>query len=150
MLNSSSDFGNLACNNGYCFGSVGTGGGGNGGREIGAYEVVVTVVVVTLNEMGYSSTTILLSDIFKLTLQFERRGPKEEMGLDGPTWLSSSFFEPATRNSGVVIFIFYSSTGYKIFVKCAFVTTLCSFSLSTLSQRWEACPPRPSLLLKRD
>jgi hypothetical protein len=52
MLNSSSDFGNLAFNSGYCFGSVGTGGGGKGGREIGAYEVVVTVVVVTLNGIG--------------------------------------------------------------------------------------------------
>jgi hypothetical protein len=36
MLNSSSDFGNLAFRSGYCFGSVGTGGAGSGGSWIGA------------------------------------------------------------------------------------------------------------------
>lgn len=46
--NSRTDFGNAARSSGYCLGSFGDSGGGSGGRGMGAYVVVVCVVVVTL------------------------------------------------------------------------------------------------------
>lgn len=48
--NCRNDFGSVACSKGYCLGSFGDEGVGKGGSCIGAYEVVVVVVVTTLQD----------------------------------------------------------------------------------------------------